>query len=127
MLLRRLQARQARRQELERQLAERQAIVAPEPAAGLERRLRAKLADWRGLLAQNVDAAREVLRVLLVDSLRFTPLVDGARRAYAFEGSIALDRLVAGVIELPTLYWNESVSDSGGKVGTECRLRPNRA
>jgi hypothetical protein len=84
--------------------AESQAIVLPEPGADLERRLREKLANWRHLLNRNVDAARDVLRILLVDSLRFTPLVEGARRAYAFEGAIALERLVSGVIELPTLW-----------------------
>jgi site-specific DNA recombinase len=102
VLVGRLRARQVRRQEIERQLAESQTFVVPEPAAGLERRLRQKLADWRGLLEQNVDAARDVLRTLLIDPLRFTPMIEGARRAYAFEGAIALNRLVSGVIELKT-------------------------
>jgi hypothetical protein len=77
--------------------------------AALERELRnvredaERLADAVERGDRNVDAAREVLRMLLVDSLRFTPLVEGARRAYAFEGAIALERLVSDVIELPTL------------------------
>jgi hypothetical protein len=69
---------------------------------GLEGRLRAKLADWRSLLQRNVSEARDVLRALLVGPLRFTPVADGRRRGYAFEGVIALDRLLAGVVELPT-------------------------
>jgi site-specific DNA recombinase len=69
---------------------------------GLEARLRAKLADWRGLLRRNVDSGREVLRTLLVGPLLFTPIVDERRRGYAFRGTIALDRLLSGVVELPT-------------------------
>ena len=37
----------------------------------------------------------------MVGPLRFTPILEPRRRAYAFEGWIALDRLVQGVIELP--------------------------
>ena len=70
---------------------------------GLEQRLRDKLSDWRGLLTRNVESGREVLKTLLVGPLRFTPLVDQGRHAYRFTGVIALDRLVAGVIELKTL------------------------
>ena len=40
---------------------------------GSEERLRAKLADWRGLLTRNVESGREVLAALLVGPLRFTP------------------------------------------------------
>ena len=45
---------------------------------GLERRLRAKLADWRGLLRRNVSEGRAVLRTLLIGPLRFTPVRDAA-------------------------------------------------
>jgi hypothetical protein len=69
---------------------------------GLEAKLRAKLADWRRLLAQNIESAREVLRLLLAEPLRFTPISDAQRRAYAFNAPIALDRLLSGVIELKT-------------------------
>ena len=81
-------------------LAEHQTFATPTAGAGLEQRLRAKLADWRGLLTQNVESGREVLRSLLVGPLRFTPVNEARRVGYAFEGSIALDRLVSGVIEL---------------------------
>jgi hypothetical protein len=43
-----------------------------------------------------------VLRALLVGPLRFTPVLEERRRGYAFTGTIALDRLIAGVVELPT-------------------------
>ena len=68
----------------------------------LERRLRAKLADWRGPLTRNVESGREVLKALLMDPLRFAPEVDARGRRYRFTGRIALDRLLAGVVDFPT-------------------------
>jgi hypothetical protein len=44
-----------------------------------------------------------VLKELLVGPLRFPADVDDRRRRYRFSGAIALDRLVAGVIELKSL------------------------
>jgi hypothetical protein len=41
-----------------------------------------------------------MLRTLLVEPLWFTRVVDKPRRGYAFEGSIAVDRLLSGVIDL---------------------------
>jgi hypothetical protein len=55
------------------------------------------------LLTGDVASGREVLRTLLVEPLRFTPIVDERRRGYAFEGAIALDRLVSGVVDLSLL------------------------
>jgi hypothetical protein len=72
------------------------------PGPGLERRLRAQLADWKALLLGELPQARDVLRTLLVGPLRFTPVVDERRRGYRFEGAVALDRLVSGVVALPT-------------------------
>jgi len=103
VLLDRLRARQARRLELERHLAESRPIVMPNAGPALDQRLRAKLADWRRLLTENVEMGREVLQTLLVGPLRFTPVIEARRRGYAFHGAIALDRLVSGVIELKTL------------------------
>jgi hypothetical protein len=48
-----------------------------------------------------VETGREVLRALLIGPLRFTPVIEERRRGYAFEGAIALDRLIAGVVDLP--------------------------
>lgn len=100
-LLERLAARQARCATLEAELTLHATPRAVVSLAGLEPRLRAKLADWRGLLQRNVQDARAVLRALLVGPLRFTPIVEARRRGYAFEGAIALDRLLSGVIEWP--------------------------
>ena len=85
-LIARLADRQARRVALEGELslgAAQRVCVNPE---GLEQRLRAKLADWRGLLRRNVAEGRAVLRTLLIGPLRFTPIVEERRRGCAFEG-----------------------------------------
>jgi hypothetical protein len=98
----RLTARQARRVAIERELAAERHVVRYASPHALEARLRAKLADWRGLLRRNVPEGRSALRQLLIGPLRFTPVNEERRRGYAFEGMIALDRLLAGVLELPT-------------------------
>jgi site-specific DNA recombinase len=103
VLLERLQARQARRVEPEGHLAAERGFAPFVSPHALEQRLRAKLADWRGLLMRNVREGRAVLRTLLMGPIRFTPIVEERRRGYAFEGVIALDRLLAGVLELPPL------------------------
>jgi site-specific DNA recombinase len=101
-LLERLRSRQERRSELERLLAESRMIVAPNGIPALEQRLRAKLADWRSLLTRSVETGRDVLRTLLIGPLRFTPVIEERRRGYAFRGAIALDRLIDGIVDLPT-------------------------
>jgi hypothetical protein len=66
----------------------------------LERRVHAKLADWRGLLTRNIATANATLRTLLAKPIRFTPVLEGRRRGYQFEGRIALDRMIAGLVPL---------------------------
>ena len=101
-LVTRLAEQQARQQAIEREMMLRQGTAANVSLQGLEARLRAKLANWRALLTRNVKEGREVLRTLLIGPLRFTPTADGRRRGYTFEGTIALDKLVTGVVDLPT-------------------------
>jgi site-specific DNA recombinase len=102
-LMARLTTRQDRCAAIERELSLR-AVERPHVnLKALEARMRSKLADWRGLLQRNIQEARAVLRALLIGPLRFTPVNDERRRGYAFEGSIALDRLLAGVVDLPTV------------------------
>ncbi|MDP2320626.1 MAG: hypothetical protein Q8O42_14960 [Acidobacteriota bacterium] len=102
-LLGRLTDRQGRATAIEQELSLMRAERPLVTLDGLESRLRAKLADWRGLLTRNVAEGRAVLRALLIGPLRFTPIDDGRRRGYAFSGAISLDRLLAGVVELPTM------------------------
>jgi hypothetical protein len=101
-LVARLTERQARRDALEVELSVLAARAIDVDPKRIERRLRAKLSDWRGLLTRNVATARTVLRTLLVGPIRFSPVVEDRKRGYAFEGTIALDRLIAGIIDLPT-------------------------
>ena len=109
-LLARLTEREAHCAAIEREMAV-SAIARPQISlAALERRLRGKLNDWRGLLTRNVEAGRSVLRTLLIGPLQFTPVHDERRRGYAFEGVIALDRLVAGVVDLPTVMASPNFS-----------------
>jgi hypothetical protein len=69
--------------------------------AKLEDRIQTKCAEWQNLLMQDVEQGRRVLRALLVEPFRFTPMLDGRRRGYTFTATIALDRLVSGVVDLP--------------------------
>jgi site-specific DNA recombinase len=103
-LLDRLQAAQAKLDGIEGNMRHCDSRrVADVDLGSLEGRLRAKLADWRGLLHRNVAEGRSVLRTLLIGPLRFTPVREERRRGYAFEGMLALDRLLAGVVDLPTV------------------------
>ncbi len=121
-LIERLRSRQAHREDIERQLAASSTQRPLIALDGLERRLRVKLADWRGLLQRNVSEGRAVLRTLLVGPLRFTPVVEARRRGYAFQGTIALDRLLAGVVELPPKMASPPGSASGCNVIPPTRL-----
>jgi hypothetical protein len=59
-----------------------------------------KMVEWRRLLGRQTEEARPVLRVLLEDrKIRFTPLIETDRRAYAFDGNAGVGGLIAGVIE----------------------------
>jgi hypothetical protein len=63
----------------------------------VERDLRAKIADWRGLLARNVAQARQALRSLVPERFTFTTKEENGERFYVFEGLAVLDRRLAGI------------------------------
>jgi hypothetical protein len=79
----------------------------------LERRLRNEARRLALLLTRNRSAGREVLRVLLAEPIRFTPVDDEGRRGYRFEGTIALDRIVAGIVDLPLKTRGGGTSPAG--------------
>jgi hypothetical protein len=60
---------------------------------------------------RNATEGRAVPRTLLIGPLRFTPIVEESRRGYAFEGLIALDRLVPGSVDLPHAVRPQGVRD----------------
>ena len=67
----------------------------------IERDLRARVKDWRGLLSRQVPVARQIV-VKLVDGQRlvFTPRED---RSYRFTGRVSVGRLLEGIV-LPSVW-----------------------
>ena len=75
-----------------------------EPAlAGLHADLRARLADWQGLLRRQPAQGRQILRKLLVGRLVFTPRVTATERYYEYSGDATLGRLLAGAFGAKTM------------------------
>jgi site-specific DNA recombinase len=66
----------------------------------MERQARRLLADWRGLLARHGGDARPVLAELLEGPIMFTPIVDGDRRGYRFNGSIGVGEILAETVKV---------------------------
>ena len=98
-LLERLTRLEGRAEALRGELTIFQAVPVVDRVA-LERRLRSKLADWRGLLTRDLSSGREMLRLLL-GPIRFTPVDEERRRGYRFEGTIAHDRMISGLVATP--------------------------
>jgi hypothetical protein len=61
----------------------------------IERELRARLTDWRGLLGRHTPIARQMLVKLLDGRVVFTPKQDGL---YAFHGRAALGKVLQGLV-----------------------------
>jgi hypothetical protein len=57
--------------------------------------MRQALADWQGMLRQDIPAARRALRALLAGRLTFTPQEREGERFYAFEGSSTVSPVIA--------------------------------
>jgi hypothetical protein len=102
-LLDRLTRLEARAEALRAELATAPAMAPTFDRKALEQRLHVKLADWRGLLTRNVATGNAMLRTLLAEPIRFTPVLEHRRRGYRFEGRIALDRMLTGLVVLPEL------------------------
>ena len=64
--------------------------------ANVERALREKLDDWRGLLRRQTPLARQVLTQLLAERIVWTPNKEEGR--YEFTGRVKYDRLLRGVV-----------------------------
>src|SRR5262249_16268779 len=99
-LVRDLREREARKRSLDESLAAlgRAQQLGSADLARLEEQLREQLQDWRGLLTKHVGAARQILRKLIPERLRFTPHIDGDRRWYTFEGIGRLEPMLAGMV-----------------------------
>ena len=82
----------------------------------VERQLRAKLSDWRGLLRGEVQEARQILRALLQDRIEFTPSEQDGHRIYRYRGTFTIGPLLAGVLDPQALAshaelsWNQAIA-----------------
>src|SRR5262249_54817446 len=80
-------------------------VKAMEPAelVKLQKGLRARLDDWRGLLRRQPAQGRQILRKLLVGRLTFTPRLAERGREYEYSGEATLGRLLAGALTARTM------------------------
>jgi hypothetical protein len=65
-----------------------------------------------------VDDGREVLRALLEGPLTFAPVQEARCRGYRFEGFVAVEKLVTGVVDLPAGMASPTRRDPFHMVGT---------
>jgi DNA invertase Pin-like site-specific DNA recombinase len=94
-LLVQLQARQAKREDLQITVAAAElADVRRFDRKAIEQKVRAHVQSWRELLTKHVHDGRQLLREVLAGPLRFTP--EG--KTYRFEGEAAFGRLLAGMV-----------------------------
>ena len=96
-----IQAREAKRDGLLHEIRALDVQLGGRPAnrKAIEARLRAFLADWRGLLHRCVGEARQMLEALLTERLVFTPTTDAdGVPCYRVQGRFALGRILSGVI-----------------------------
>jgi hypothetical protein len=85
--------------------------------ATIRQALEAHVADVKGLLAENTQQGRAVLRALLAGPISFEPIA-GGRRGFRFRGELAIDRLIASEV---------STSPTGSIRGDTCAASRARA
>jgi site-specific DNA recombinase len=90
----RLGADKARKTALAGQL---EALALRSPGEVDRARLRQRAADVRALLGRHTPQARQMLRRILAEPIRMTPMVQGPRKGLRFEGRLAFDWLLGGV------------------------------
>jgi site-specific DNA recombinase len=74
-------------------------VPARKDRKALERALRARLTDWRGLLRSQVAEARQVLQTLLEERLVFTPARDKSGEAcYELRATFAFGRMFSEIL-----------------------------
>lgn len=101
-LLDAIKDQERQRKTLTRELAGLQAAGHQIDWTKVERDLRAKLADWQGLLQRNVPQARQILKRLLAGPIQFSPVREAGERDHTFRAPIALDRLMTGTVGCAT-------------------------
>lgn len=123
MIVDRLNAEEARREELIRELEhlETSDEVGSLDEVRLKRELKIRLADMRGLLERHVSSARRLLTTLLEQPLRFEAVQEGNRRAYRILGTGSYLPLLP---ELPTPLNSSEKSLLPGKWCPQRDLNP---
>jgi site-specific DNA recombinase len=92
-----IQAREQRRRTLQTEVAGLEGLrpVSARDLQDIQRDVKERLADWRGLLRRQVVQSRQILRKLLVGRIVFRPREDGI---YEFSGQASLGRVLAGIV-----------------------------
>ncbi len=88
-LLKQLEVEEARKADLTKELEQLKAAetVGSLDEARLKRELKARLADLKGLLSRHVSGARQLLKILLNQPLRFETVQEGERKGYRILGT----------------------------------------
>jgi hypothetical protein len=97
-LLEAIRAREHQRAGLRAKLeaVRRQRLAGPVDRRALETRVRALVADWRGLMGRQVAESRRLLKGFLEGRVCFTPRADEA--AVDFLGRVRMGPLLAGAV-----------------------------
>jgi site-specific DNA recombinase len=72
----------------------------------VERELRKRLADWRGLLGRQTAVSRQIVAKLVSGRLVFTPQPD---RSWTFTGQVQFGKLFKGIV-LPSVFERSTIS-----------------
>ena len=75
-----------------------------------EREIQARLGDWRRLLRQHPQQARQMLTKLVSARMTFTPHVEGEQRWYDFATDCTLGNVIGGALHL-TRWWPQRDSN----------------
>ena len=115
--------RESERDQLRRELAviDQAGKAAQLDPKAIERELRAKLTEWRGLLRKHTPQARQVLKKLLAGPIVFSPVRNGWQRYYEFRAPVAVGRIIAGLafgttVASPTGTVEDCTVEARGKI-----------
>jgi site-specific DNA recombinase len=92
-----IRAREAKREELQRAIAQLRKPLGRIDLRTLRAQLEERVRDWRALLRKHVEQGQQLLRRLIVGRLILYPEADEDGRYYRFKGQGTLSRLLAGM------------------------------
>ncbi len=91
--------RETRRKALERQLVTVTAPAIDDPI-GIERALRARVAEWREMFTQQTQLARQALQRLLTDKILCTPKERDGEMVYELRARVGYDWIFRGILPI---------------------------